>query len=112
MNENNPLINVAMQMILHAGDARININDAISAGSTYDFKKADDLMRQAQDNLNLSHKAQTEVIQNEMAGENYEPCILFTHAQDTLMTISSEMMFGKQMIELYRKIQSLEAENK
>lgn len=109
MKEDNPLIHVSMQMILHAGDARLNISEAIKSASLYDFEKAEELMKEAQQNINLAHQSQTNVIQNEMAGKEYEPCILFAHAQDTLMTITSEMKFAEQFILLYNKIQELEA---
>lgn len=108
MNENNPLIHSAMQIILHAGDARLNLSDAVKAASESDFSKAAAQMAEAEENINKAHESQTEIIQNEMAGENYEPCILFTHAQDTLMTIMSEMKFSREIIALYQRVSALE----
>lgn len=112
MRENNPLIDSAMQIILHAGDARLNVSDAIKAASENDFIKAGKLMKEAEENINKAHESQTVIIQNEMAGETYEPCILFTHAQDTLMTIMSELKFGKEIIALYHRIIVLEDDGK
>jgi len=108
MDKNNPLINSAMQIILHAGDARNNMSDAISEAAQGNTRKADELMQTAQDNINKAHEAQTKIIQNEMAGQTYEPCILFTHAQDTLMTVMSEMKFSSELIKLHTKLLDLE----
>lgn len=104
MNENNPLIHVSMQIILHAGEARNKVLKALEFANIYDFDKADDVMKEALASIQLAHVSQTKIIQNEMSGENYEACLLFTHAQDTLMTINSEITLSKEMIKMYRKI--------
>ena len=90
MKDNNPLIQVSMQIILYAGDARNDADTALNAAENGNFKEA--------------HQAQTDIVQAEMAGTNYEPCLLFSHAQDTLMTITSEIKFTKRLITLYRRL--------
>ena len=104
MQENNPLIGVSMNIILHAGDARNNVNNALQYARTFQFAKAEEEMKEAKENIVLAHQSQTEVIQNEMSGFDYEPCLLFSHAQDTLMTINSEIQTADHLIELYRLI--------
>ncbi|MBR4471729.1 MAG: PTS lactose/cellobiose transporter subunit IIA [Erysipelotrichaceae bacterium] len=104
MQENNPLIKVSMNIILHAGDARLNVNNALQFAQKGEFLKAAEEMNEAERNITLAHQSQTEVIQDEMSGTDYEPCLLFSHAQDTLMTISSEIQTAKHLIELYRLI--------
>lgn len=94
------LINVAMQIILHAGDARNFAIDALKAAKEFDFKAANKLMEKANDSMIEAHKAQTETIQNEMNGEKHEYSILFSHAQDTLMTVMSEINMSKEMIDI------------
>ena len=42
-----------------------------------------------------------EIIQAEAAGEQYTSCLLFTHAQDTLMTIMSEVNLTEKMITIF-----------
>ena len=41
------------------------------------------------------------MIQNETRGKTYEPCLLFAHAQDTLMTIMSELKLAKELIDFF-----------
>jgi len=68
-------------------------------------------MEEAQECIRLAHVSQTEVIQNETRGKSYEPCLLFAHAQDTLMTIMSEYNLAKQLIEFF-EIMNRKIENK
>lgn len=104
MREDNELIPVSMNIILHAGDARTCASKAIEYAKNSEFDKANEELNKAEVELNKAHSAQTEVMQNEMGGTNYELCILFIHAQDTLMTIKSEINMAKEFIDLYKKI--------
>lgn len=100
----NELIPVAMQIILHAGNGRTKAQEAIQAAKENDFEKAHSLLKEAKENITLAHRSQTDVIQNEARGVTYEPCLLFTHAQDHLMTISSEVNLTKDLIDFFQLI--------
>lgn len=100
-NDENVLIQVAMQIILHAGDARIKTEEALAHVKKFDFDGAKVCLEEAKECLHLAHIAQTDVIQNETRGQVYEPCLLFAHAQDTLMTIMSEEKLAAEMIEIF-----------
>lgn len=106
MDEQNKLIQVAMQIILHAGDARNHVTEAIKAAKKFDFEKADQLMAEADQCITRAHKAQTETVQSEMSGEKFEYSMLFAHAQDTLMTIMSEINISKEMIDILKIIEN------
>lgn len=97
----NELIPVSMQIILHAGDAREKAKEAIKLAKALDFDGAKKRLAEAKADIVLAHQSQTEVIQNEAAGKNYEPSLLFTHAQDTLMTIASEINLTKDIVDLF-----------
>lgn len=103
------LNNDAMQIILHAGDARKMLQDAIEEICNDGYTQSViDLLDNAKKELLKAHNIQTENIQESVTKENQITCLLFTHAQDTLMTINSEMLMVKSMLKLYR---SLEGEN-
>lgn len=102
--ENSPLTEVAMKIILHAGDARNLAKEAIDCAKKNEFLQSYEKLNLARAEIVKAHKSQTEVIQGEMSGEQYENNLLFTHAQDTLMTISSEVNLTKSMIELFELI--------
>lgn len=105
MNENE-LVSVAMQIILHAGDARVEINKALKAAKKFDFNTAKSCMTGAEQCVLKAHKAQTEIIQNEASGKVYPYSLLFAHAQDTLMTINSEYRMASEMIDILHLIKN------
>lgn len=99
-NESNNLIEVAMQIILHAGDARNLADEAFQIAKTGEFAKAHEKLKEANSAILEAHKAQTKVIQDETRGIKHEPSLLFNHAQDTLMTIISEIKITKKLVEV------------
>ena len=50
----------------------------------------EELLKKASAELVEAHKAQTSVLQNEAEGDSVPMTVLFSHAQDTLMTVESE----------------------
>lgn len=104
MNENTnaSLINAAMGILTYAGDARIHAKKALQAVQVFDFTAAQGELEEAGKNINEAHKAQTEIIQNEARGTKYEYCMLFNHAQDTLMTINSEIELVKELVKTFK----------
>lgn len=94
---------VAMQMVIHAGDARNLLMEALDAAGESDYDLVEEKLIEAQEELRQAHIFQTEIIQLEAAGKKYQYSLLFTHAQDTVMTICSEMNIAKKIIALYKK---------
>ena len=97
----NELILVAMDIILNAGNARNKLEEALNFAKEGNFETAMDRIKDAKEDIRLAHLAQTQVIQSEMSGKVFDPTLLFNHAQDTLMTIMSEVNLTRSMIELY-----------
>jgi cellobiose-specific phosphotransferase system component IIA len=89
---------VAMQIILHAGDARALLRTTYESLAAQDFVKAQEVLAAAKADITKAHKAQTELIQAEARGERHAPTLLFNHAQDTLMTINSEWVTASNLL--------------
>lgn len=102
--EDNELVPVAMQIILHAGDARVLANEAIEHAKKQEFREAHKCLADAHEKIVQAHQSQTKVIQDETRGVVHEPNLLFTHAQDTMMTISSELRLTKVLVEMFELI--------
>ena len=100
--DNEKLVQVAMNVIMHAGDARDYIRKAGTKLSALDLDGVEELLKKASAELVEAHKAQTSVLQNEAEGDSVPMTVLFSHAQDTLMTINSEVNLTQNMIRLYR----------
>lgn len=91
-----------MEIILHAGDARVLIMQAMDCLGEFDYDKAEKLMKDAHEKLVLAHKLQTDRLRKEAEGKNVEYSVLFTHAQDTLMTINTEYNIVKHLIGVFQ----------
>ena len=100
------LNSAAMQIILHAGDCRNLLNEAIN--DLLDDKSEEevkDKITQAKKEITKAHVIHTDMIQSSINEEELQTTLLFTHAQDTLMTINSEVNLVQSMIRLYRKLE-------
>lgn len=95
---------VAMEVILNTGDGRTCIDQALDSLAEFDFDAAEEHLAQADAKILTAHKVQTATIQAQAAGEEVEYSLLFTHAQDTLMTISAELHMVKKMMPIVRAL--------
>ena len=55
MERENELVSVAMQIILHAGDSRIKLTEALKYARAFDFEQADRAMEEAKEEIVLAH---------------------------------------------------------
>lgn len=98
MTEEAPIIGCSMQIIMHAGNARNEVRDAMRLAREGDFGGANACMEHAKTEIVSAHNLQTGVLQETAGNPSYSPCLLFTHAQDTLMTIQTEVNLGEEML--------------
>ncbi|PHM71170.1 PTS lactose/cellobiose transporter subunit IIA [Xenorhabdus kozodoii] len=110
--EDNVLTPVALEIILNAGNAREKSEEAIKYAHVGDFKNAHLSLEKARKMMLSAHHAQTEIIQKETQGDRFHLDLLFIHAQDTLMTIRSELNLRKEIIDLYEFIHHLTHQSK
>lgn len=95
------VVQSAMSIILSAGDARVACKAALDAISEANLTLAEEKLKEAQSKITEAHKVQTDAIQGETRGEEAEYSLLFAHAQDTLMTIYSEINIAKQLLKIF-----------
>lgn len=88
----------AMQIILHAGDARNYMHQSFSALAKGNKLESDQYMDKANKEIIEAHKIQTGILQKESSGEILPNSYLFGHAQDTLMTVQSEIDMIQMLI--------------
>lgn len=94
----------AMQIILHAGEARSYINFALDALYEGDVEEYEEKIKAARKASAAAHAEQTKVLQETIANQDLQLTILFTHAQDTLMTVMSEMNVAKHLARIIKMI--------
>lgn len=100
MNEEK--MKASMSIILNAGDARVSCMEALDAVAENNYDQAEIKIKEAQEKINIAHKVQTDEIQGETRGEESVYSLLFAHAQDTLMTIYSEINITKKIIKIFK----------
>lgn len=101
--ENTQSVKNTMDIIINAGDARAFISDALDSVGDFDYKTAHKNIEKANQKLVIAHRLQTSRLQQEAEGVPIEYSVLFTHAQDTLMTIMSEFNLTKKLIDVFEK---------
>lgn len=102
--EENELVQIAMHIILNAGDARVLVKDSLDKMRANSFAEAKEKLDRAQEYIKKAHVLQTNIIQGEAQGKKYEYSLLFNHSQDTLMTIYSEFNIAKQLLSVFESI--------
>lgn len=93
---------VIMPLILHAGDAKSLVMEAIYKAKAGDFAGAEQKIEEAEDALNKAHHIQTKLLQSEAGGTTTEISLLLLHSQDHLMTTIVAKDLAIEIIELHR----------
>ena len=111
--EEKEFIDAAMKIIMPAGDARNQAAASLDAMLAGDGQKAAELLREANASILEAHHVQTGLIQKEArremeTGTSTHIPLFFIHAQDTLMTIMSEVKLVESMERMYQAIKGAE----
>jgi len=99
-------VQIATQVIIHAGNARMFVNEAINQVENKNFEKVDEQLKKAEEEITAAHAIQTDIIQSEARGEALQVSMLMTHAQDVLMSASIELHMTRRFIKLIRILMS------
>ena len=81
-----------------------NSDEALAAMADGDLNGAQELLKEAEALIVKANNAQTEVIQSQVSGESMEYSLLFIHAQDTLMTINTELRMTKKLLPIVKML--------
>lgn len=94
---------ISFQLILHAGNAKSLLMEAMYKARDGKIKEAREKMNEAKVELNKAHHSQTSLIQSEASGEKYDINILLIHAQDHLMNAMTTKDLVEEIIYLHEK---------
>ena len=95
---------IVLNIIIHAGNAKAKLYEALQASKENDFDKADNLLKEADEEVLNAHKIQTKLIQGEAAGDKSEISMLLIHSQDHLMTSLLCIDLAQEFVDVYKKI--------
>lgn len=98
------LYNYAFQLILHAGNAKSLAMEAIFTAKKNNFDEAEVKLTEADFEFNEAHRIQTDLIQQEAGGSEFNLPLIMIHAQDHLMTSLTLKDLSREIIELHKLI--------
>ncbi|WP_317942793.1 PTS lactose/cellobiose transporter subunit IIA [Carnobacterium maltaromaticum] len=93
----------ALKIILHAGDGKLLTKEALKYLENGESMQAEKKLDQAQESLRIARGTQMDVIQMETNGQKVPHLHLFAHAQDILMTATSEWTMATHIAVLVNK---------
>lgn len=94
---------VAFEIIGHSGNSRVLVHQAFQAMREQNFEQANQFLEEAQQEITLAHKAQTDLLHNYANGDEIKIEIIMVHAQDHLMTTMTLREVAIEMLHLYQK---------
>ncbi|MDR3596862.1 PTS lactose/cellobiose transporter subunit IIA [Clostridium sp.] len=98
---------IILNIIVHSGEARNYSMEAIALAKSGEFTKAKELIIKADEELGYAQNSQTSLIQGEAANEKIEFSLLLVHAQDHLMTTMTFKDLAVELIEVHKRIKSI-----
>lgn len=99
--------NLAMQLIIHSGNAKSLAMTAISLAKKNDMVGAREKIKQSEDAMTEAHKFQTEALQKSFEEPDRGVNMLMAHAQDHLMNAITTQTLALEFIELYERMEEL-----
>lgn len=100
----------SFQIIAAAGDSKGYSMSAIKAAKAGEPEKARAELKEAEQRLLEAHEYQTEMIQQEAAGNQVPVNIILVHSQDHLTMAMTAIDLAKECIELYQQFHQLKME--
>lgn len=90
------------QIVAFAGNSRAKSMMALKAAKQGDFKKAEEYIKEAENDMNTAHNLQFEMLQKEAKGEPVDITIVTIHGQDhlTMATVTHDLVI--EMIDMLK----------
>lgn len=92
---------VGFEIVAYSGDARSTLLSLLKEVREGNFSNVESKLKEADDNINLAHQSQTEILQKEARGDDMEMGFIFIHGQDHLMTTILLRDIIEDLVNLY-----------
>jgi len=93
---------ISFQLILHSGNARSKIIEAVRQYRERKTEDAERLLDEAERDLSEAHHIHFHMIQNEASGQHTEFSLLMMHAEDHLMSTMAMKELVKELLALFK----------
>ncbi|MBM7692075.1 PTS system cellobiose-specific IIA component [Peribacillus deserti] len=94
---------INFMLILHSGNARSKIIQAIREYREGNVQEADSLLAQSEEDLKVAHEIHFKMVQKEASGEKVDFALLLMHAEDHLMSTLTMKELVKELLELFKQ---------
>ncbi|MCE4050317.1 MULTISPECIES: PTS lactose/cellobiose transporter subunit IIA [Bacillaceae] len=94
---------INFMLILHSGNARSKIIEALREYRSGNPEAADELLVQAEADLSVAHEIHFKLVQQEASGNKVEFALLLMHAEDHLMSTLSMKELVKELLEIFKE---------
>ncbi len=91
---------MAFMMILHSGNARSTIQEAIQLYKTSSYETFEEKIGEAREQLKEAHQTHFSQIQREANGEKTDVSLLLLHAEDHLMSTQTMLDLTAGLVEM------------
>lgn len=98
---------IVIQIIVNSGESKNLAMKALKLAKEGDYENAYICLEKSEEASLLAHKAQTELIKEDVTGEGVELNLLIIHAQDHLMTSLLARELIEEMVSMQRQISEL-----
>lgn len=98
---------LAMQLIVHSGNARSQAMNAINLAKNGNAAGALQKLEESEAAMTEAHKFQTEALQASLEHPEVGVGMLMAHAQDHLMNAITTQTLAKEFLVLYRRVEEL-----
>jgi cellobiose PTS system EIIA component len=97
------------QIISKAGIAKSSYIEAIKESRNGNFEKAKACIKEGEEAFMQGHNVHAELIKQQTSGKQVIPNLLLLHAEDQLMLVETCRILAEELIETYKRINSLES---
>lgn len=94
--------NLAMNLIIHAGNAKSLAMEVIKTAKKGKFEEADKQMQEAKRAMHEAHNQQTEILRMSLEHMEEGVSMLMSHAQDHMMNAITTMDMAAEFVDLYK----------
>lgn len=94
------------QIIAAAGSSRSKSLQALKEAKKGDYEKAEQMLKEAEEEMNDAHQLQFEMLQKQCSGENVNMTIVTVHGQDHITMAVCTFDLVKEMIDLIKEMRS------
>lgn len=95
---------ICFQLILHSGNAKSKVIRALRLYREGKIEESEDLLRTAEEDLNIAHDVHFQLLQREASGNKIEFNLLLMHSEDHLMTAVTMKDLVRELLEIFKSI--------